>query len=219
VKTNRLMTLAVGSAAAIAGIAGPATTALAADAPATPNVVAQSAEKSLGVDFQLQETGYYCAPAATRVALTAQQHTMPQDQVATKLGTTHDGTASITQVTDTLNHELGDNPDSAYTTVELPNPDTDEAATAKFKADVVNAIDHGKVVVANIVGTATDTDGDEHTYAGGHYIPIVGYTNNGDTVQIADSAGKADSSGDKTPNYQVNTTTMADWMATRGYTA
>ena len=213
---RRMLTLGLATAALTGGIAGPAlatdtttanTTATAAAAPAA---VTQAVEKSVEHQFQLQETGYYCAPAATRVALTAQQHNLNQDTVADKLATTTDGTDSITQVTDTLNTELGT---TAYTTVELPNPDTTDEQTTTFKADVTAALDAGEIVVANIVGTATDTNGEAHTYAGGHYIPIVGYTDNGDTLMIADTSGKG------TAHYQIATTDMADWMATRGYTA
>lgn len=75
-------------------------------------------------------------------------------------------------------------------------------------------IDRGYPIVANVVGSAIDTDGDWHTYSGGHYLTIVGYSNNGWTVKLADSA---DANGYGW--YWMDTTRMAHWIAARGYLA
>jgi hypothetical protein len=66
-------------------------------------------------------------------------------------------------------------------------------------------------VVANVAGTATDTKGTSHSYGGGHYIAVHGYRDNGRQVEIADSANP------KTAHYWIDTTDLAHWMATRGY--
>ncbi|MER5334937.1 C39 family peptidase, partial [Micromonospora sp. NPDC002717] len=79
--------------------------------------------------------------------------------------------------------------------------------------DVRKAVDDGRAVVANIAGTATDTDGGVHSFEGGHYISVVGYRDNGQTVKIADSANPAQAS------YWITTEALADWIATRGYAA
>ncbi|WP_392390786.1 C39 family peptidase [Micromonospora aurantiaca (nom. illeg.)] len=68
-------------------------------------------------------------------------------------------------------------------------------------------------LVANIVGSATDTDGGWHSFPGGHYIAVVGYKDDGRTVRIADSANPA------TASYWMTTIDLANWMATRGYSA
>ena len=83
----------------------------------------------------------------------------------------------------------------------------------RLQADVVTAITDGRGVVANIVGDATDTDGGWHSYPGGHYIAVVGYKDDGRTVRIADSANAA------YPSYWITTIDLANWMATRGYSA
>ena len=75
--------------------------------------------------------------------------------------------------------------------------------------DIVRTVDDGRAVVANIAGTATDTDGTTHSFEGGHYISVVGYRDNGETVTIADSADPAQAS------YRMNIDTLADWIATR----
>src|SRR5262249_56406441 len=95
--------------AAAAGAAR-APAARAAPAPAAPKA------KALNHSFQLQSTGWYCGPSATRVALSAQGKTFTQDQVATMLGTTQDGTPSANDVTRVLNAQLGA---GKYHTVEI----------------------------------------------------------------------------------------------------
>jgi Peptidase_C39 like family len=200
---KNITVLGLATAGFLAAVAGPASAAHAADTPPP--------AKELAADFQLQENGYYCGPSATRVALSAQGKTYTQDQVAQKLGTTRDGTDSINQVTSALNAELG--PDR-YHSVTIAGAKATDAQIAQLKTDVVTALNTGKPVVANIAGVVTDDDGQTHSYKGGHYLPVVGYANNGDTVKIADSY---DSDGN--PYYTIGTDKLAKWIATRGYAA
>jgi hypothetical protein len=215
----------------IAGIAGPASAASAAPATApvahTVSSAASSAPaaanpapgapapvpsaKALHHSFQLQSTAWNCGPSATRVALSAQGKTFTQDQVAKMLGTTQDGTPSAKDVTRVLNAQLGAN---KYHTVEISAAKASPAQVAKLKSDVVGALNQGKPVVANIAGTVTDDNGDVHSYEGGHYLPIVGYSHGGATVKIADSADTVGS-----PYYDISTDKVANWVATRGYAA
>ena len=231
-------TLALAGLAAtgfIAGIAGPAHAASAAPAtapvahavtvpasapasaahaaaPAKPGAPAPvPTAKALHHDFQLQSTGWWCGPSATRVALSAQGKTFTQAQVAKMLGTTQDGTPSANDATRVLNQQLGKD---KYHTVEISGAKASKAQVDKLKADVVSAINAGKPVVANIAGTMTDDNGDVHSYEGGHYLPIVGYSNGGATVKIADSADTVGS-----PYYDISTDKVANWIATRGYAA
>jgi YD repeat-containing protein len=73
---------------------------------------------------------------------------------------------------------------------------------------------HGDPVVANIVGTVSDTIGEVHSYNGGHYLTITGYTQDGRLISITDPADRVGGN-----EYQVPLDRMADWMATRGYSA
>ena len=226
-------TLALAGLAAtgfIAGVAGPASAASAAPAtaPVAHSVSTVSAAhaapvgkpgapaplpsaKALHHDFQLQSTGWWCGPSATRVALSAQGKTFTQGQVAKMLGTTEDGTPSAKDVTRVLNQQLGQ---GKYHMVEISGAKASKAQVDQLKADVVAAINAGKPVVANIAGTVTDDNGDVHSYEGGHYLPIVGYSNGGATVKIADSADTVGS-----PYYDISTDKVANWIATRGYAA
>jgi len=184
----------------------------AAPAPGKPGAPAPvPTAKALHHDFQLQSTGWWCGPSATRVALSAQGKTFTQAQVAKMLGTTQDGTPSANDATRVLNQQLGK---GKYHTVEISGAKASKAQVDKLKADVVAAINAGKPVVANIAGTMTDDNGDVHSYEGGHYLPIVGYSNGGATVKIADSADTVGS-----PYYDISTDKVANWIATRGYAA
>jgi hypothetical protein len=200
---KNITVLGLATAGFLAAVAGPASAAHAAEVP--PPAL------ELAHDFQLQENGYYCGPSATRVALSAQGKTLTQDQVAQKLGTTPNGTDSINQVTDALNSELGA---GRYHSVTIAGPKATPEQVAQLKADVVTSLSAGKPIVANIAGVVTDEDGQVHSYKGGHYLPVIGYAGNGDTVRIADSY---DSDGNA--HYTITTDQLANWTATRGYSA
>ncbi len=183
-----------------------------ADAPAAPAAltpVAQPAkEKALQYDFALQPNYYYCGPASTRIVLTVLGQYHPFDTLAAELGTTTDGTPSAFDIARVLNQNLGGN---VYHVVEIPG----QAATAgqidKLKYDVVGAITSDHAIVANISGSAVDVSGHTHSYSG-HYVAIVGYGHNGNTVKIADPADPKGSG-----SYWMSTVDAANWIATRGY--
>ncbi|MEU1607334.1 C39 family peptidase, partial [Micromonospora matsumotoense] len=101
----------------------------------------------------------------------------------------------------------------AYESTEIRSTKADTKQTDELRADIVRTVDDGRAVVANIAGTATDTDGNTHSFEGGHYISIVGYRDNGKTVTIADSANP------DTAAYRISVDNLADWIATRGYTS
>ncbi|KOX02213.1 phytochelatin synthase, partial [Micromonospora sp. NRRL B-16802] len=131
------------------------------------------------------------------------------DAMAKEMGTTEAGTNSINDITPVLNKETGKN--NAYRSVEISTPAADDKQTDKLRQDIVKTVDDGRAVVANIAGTTTDTDGNTHSFEGGHYISVVGYTDNGNTVTIADSANP------NTASYDITVEHLADWIATRGY--
>ncbi len=172
---------------------------------------APAASKIASYDPALQPNGYYCGPAATRVALTGLGQAPSFDEIAGKLGTTPNGTNSINEVTRVLNDYTGG---GKYQSVEIPGSKATPEQTEKLRTDVVTAINSGEPVVANIAGTVTDTAGEAHSYKGGHYLTITGYTNDGHLVSITDSWDKKGSN-----EYQLPVDTMANWTATRGYTS
>ncbi|SDI15626.1 Peptidase_C39 like family protein [Actinokineospora alba] len=167
--------------------------------------------KVLSYQFQWQENYYFCGPAATRMALTSRGIYHSQSFIAGRLGTTTNGTNSAADTTRVLNN-LGNT--WFYETKWIPGQSATQAEINRLQWDVVYDIDRGYPIVANVVGSAMDTDGDWHTYSGGHYLTIIGYGNNGWTVKLADSA---DANGYGW--YWMDTTRMAHWIAARGYSA
>jgi hypothetical protein len=93
---------------------------------------------TLAVDYQVQETGYWCGPAATRIALSARVAPPSQAELAAQLGTTEAGTDHISQVTDVLNANLGT---GWYETKEMPNDPPTQAERDLLWSDVVLDID------------------------------------------------------------------------------
>ncbi|NJC11278.1 5-hydroxyisourate hydrolase-like protein (transthyretin family) [Micromonospora profundi] len=199
---------AAGLAVTGGAIAGPITTAYAADAKPT-GQTQNKGERHLDVRYEAQPNFYYCGPAAARNALSVQGKNISVDAMAKEMGTTEAGTNSINDITPVLNKETGKN--NAYRSVEISTPAADDKQTDKLRTDIVRTVDDGRAVVANIAGTTTDTDGNTHSFEGGHYISVVGYTDNGNTVTIADSADP------NTASYDITVEHLADWIATRGY--
>jgi hypothetical protein len=197
----------------VPGRAAPPSTPPPSAQPSNPDVKptpAPPAEKVLDYTYEGQPNGYYCGPAATRIALTARKLFPSQDDVANRLNTTVNGTDSSNDTTRVLNDLIKTD---FYRTREIPNGEATPAEMDRLQADAVHAISNGYAIVANIAGETTDTDGGWHSYPGGHYVTIVGYQDSGRQVKIADPANPSVSS------YWMTTIDMANWMATRGYSA
>ena len=159
----------------------------------------------------LQPNGWYCGPAATRIALSAHGILPSFDDLAAALGTTRRGTASIFEVTRVLNSIYQW---ERYESVEISGNRATGKQVKKLRSDVVRTINAGDIVVANIIGTVYDTRGERHSYPGGHYVTITGYSDSGATVTVTDPADRVGSN-----EYQLPVGVMADWIASRGYTA
>ncbi|MFG2042798.1 C39 family peptidase [Dactylosporangium sp. NPDC048998] len=190
------------------------TTADPTTAPPSPSAAASTAppqQKDLPYQFAWQENYYFCGPAATRIALTARGLSPSQSQVAQSLGTTVNGTNSADDTTRALNSYTGT---SFYKSHFITGQTATPAEAEQLKESVLNAIGQGFAVVANIAGSTVDDAGNGHSYSGGHYLTIVGYSDGGQTVKIADPA---DAQG--VGSYTLSTAKMADWIAQRGYSA
>ncbi|MFG3582144.1 C39 family peptidase [Micromonospora chersina] len=208
---NTVLT-AAGIAATTVGIAGPAIAAQATPAEKTAQVSTDRkghGERELDVRYEAQPNFYYCGPAATRNALSVLGKNIDVDAMAKEMGTTENGTNSINDITPVLNKETGKH----YRSVEIKDGKADDKQTDTLRADIVRTVDDGRAVVANIAGTTTDTDGNTHSFEGGHYISVVGYRDDGKTVTIADSADP------NMASYRISVDNLADWIATRGYSA
>ncbi|MEV6515760.1 C39 family peptidase [Micromonospora chalcea] len=206
---------AAGVAATAGGIAGPAIAAHAAPTTGTTSVVADRksghGERELDVRYEAQPNFYFCGPAAARNALSVQGKNIDVHAMAKEMGTTEAGTNSINDITPILNKETGKD---VYKSTEIPvDKARDRDKVDKLRADVVKTVDDGRAVVANIAGTATDTDGNTHSFEGGHYISVVGYRDGGKIVTIADSANPTQAS------YRMDVDELARWIASRGYSS
>lgn len=211
----RRVALGLAALGAIVGLATPTVASAATPTDAQSTTMAAPAKPDAaqlgGYDPALQPNAYYCGPAATRIALSVHGHRPSFDELASALGTTPAGTASIFEVTRVLNSVYGD---QRYESVELPRKGATGAQVKKLRADVMNAITAGDAVVANIIGTITDTAGEIHSYNGGHYVTITGYSDGGRTLTVTDPADRIGSN-----EYQVPLPVMADWISSRGYAA
>ncbi|SBT51250.1 C39 family peptidase [Micromonospora auratinigra] len=196
-------------------VAGPAVAAYAAPAHAAP-VTADKADKTgkgkgerrAGYEYEAQPNFYYCGPASTRIALSAEGKEVSQDELARKLGTTENGTDSAIDITRVLNEYTG----GKYRTTEIRDDVATREQVERLRADVKAAVDADRPVVANILGGAKDVDGVEHSYPG-HYLTVVEYKDDGNTVLIADPASPNE------PEYWMDVTELANWIAGRGYSS
>jgi hypothetical protein len=166
--------------------------------------------KVLDYDYQAQTDYWNCGPAAVRNALSATGIETTQDAMAGPLNAGVNGTNSAEDTTRGLNQMVKGSP---YRTHMIPGQAATPAQMDQLQADLVNAISNGRGVVVNIAGSATDTNGGWHSFPGGHYIAVVGYKDDGRSALIADSADPS------LPSYWVTTIDLANWAATRGYSA
>jgi hypothetical protein len=168
-----------------------------------------AAQKVASYNGALQPNGYYCGPAATRIALSAHGITPSFDDLATDLGTTPSGTNSINDITRVLNKNYGY---ERYRSVEISDQNASAEEVERLRTDAVTTINEGDAVVANIAGTVTDTIGERHSYEGGHYLTVTGYADGGRVMTITDPADRAGSN-----EYQLPIGELANWVGSRGY--
>ncbi|RZS31132.1 peptidase C39-like protein [Herbihabitans rhizosphaerae] len=187
--------------------AAPALTQVASAAPVQPRGTV-----TLKVDYQVQETGYWCGPAATRIALSARVGPPSQATLAEQLGTTQNGTDWIGQVTGVLNQNLGN---GYYETKEMPNDPPSQQQKELLWNDIVLDINNNYPIVANIVAPPGNQPPgyppDQTIY---HYFTIIGYDDVNRTVQIADPASF---SGNQI--YWLTFDQLASLIPPKGYSA
>ena len=139
----------------------------------------------LGVRYEVQQTGYWCGPTATDIALSARMSPPGQASLANQLGTTTNGTDWIGQVTNVLNANLHA---TWYTTRELPNDPPTPAQRDRLWADLVRGVDDGFPLVANIVAPPGNHPPGYPNRTIYHYFSVVGYNPDTREAYIADPA-------------------------------
>lgn len=164
------------------------------------------------IQYEVQKTSFWCGPAATRIALSAQPVVVPtQRELATDLQTDEDGTDWIGQVTEVLNKRLGPN---RYKTVELLlDPPTAPQKEQLWK-DIVYSIDHNYPVVTNIWAPANNHPPGYPDRLVKHYFTVIGYDAETSRVFIADPASF---SGQQ--QYWLSFAQLATLIPPKGYSA
>lgn len=185
--------------------------AAAAAKPVPPLGYSAQGLRTLNIDFQYQQTGYWCGPAATRIALSARISPPSQQQLANELPTDENGTDWIGQVTRVLNNHLGT---GWYETKEMPNDPPTQAQRDLLWRDVLLDIDNNYAIVANIVAPANNHPPGYPNYTIWHYFTVIGYDTSDMTVLIADPAGFA-----PTATYWLTFNQLATLIPPKGYSA
>ncbi|MCX4547297.1 C39 family peptidase [Streptomyces sp. NBC_01387] len=164
-----------------------------------------------GYQFQTEPygmNGAWCGPAATRLAITAQGKYPSVSTLASeeRAGGSRSGagTATIGLVTTSLNKHIGRNFYQNKTSKSLTT----------LKRDLRYDFTHGYVIVANVKGSAKDTQGRTRRYSGGHYLDVVGYYNDASRVTIEDIAyPRTPSSGSGYHRrYNMTTANLLNWI-------
>ncbi|MFD1048285.1 C39 family peptidase [Kibdelosporangium lantanae] len=171
-----------------------------------------SIQAVLNIQYQVQQTGYWCGPAATRIAISARTGNVPsQATLAAQLGTTTNGTDYIGQVTGVLNSDLGT---GWYETKNMPNDPPTQAQRDLLWRDVVLDINNGWAIVANIVAPANNHPPGYPNYTIYHYFTVIGYDSSDMTVKIADPANFGGNS-----IYWITFNQLATLIPPKGYSA
>ncbi|MGH3728080.1 MAG: C39 family peptidase [Micromonosporaceae bacterium] len=217
-------TFTLGTALVIAALGLTATVATAQQVNAQGTDSPASVERSdvttsgvLDVAWEQQVTGYFCGPAATRMALKAQTSSPPgQWDLASMMGTDQNGTDHVGLVADAMNSVLG----SSYYEDKYLDYSPTQAQRDLFTQDVIYDIDRGYAIVANIwVAAGGPRPPGYPSGAVFHYVTIIGYDNGGDRVLIADPAAGIGGFENVESKYWLDTYTMGTLIGGKGYAA
>jgi hypothetical protein len=194
---------------------------------ARPDDMAQAppTKKTLNFVWEGEQQYYMCGPSAARMALSTREANLPtQDELASYMGTTTNGTDYIGLVRGALNHYLNI---TSYEETDLPDDPPSAAQQDALKKQLVASIDAGYGLVANVVsGWRPSFYPQSGTIY--HYIALVGYDAGGDKVLVADPAatgcgdgacGSPSSGFYNVPkSYWINTSDLGVWITPKGYT-
>ena len=141
-----------------------------------------------------QDTGYWCGPATVQNILAGLNIKSDEAQLAREMGTTVNGTNSISQLEKVLDSRV---PAARYTSVYPKGRPAAERRT-QFWWDIVRSIDNGFPVAVNIVAPAgkylkgvKGSPSPNVTFESWHYIEVAGWSDEGrdgrTSVYIVDS--------------------------------
>jgi len=173
-------------------------------------------QKVLDYDHNVvpQETYWDCGPASTQVVLNSRGIIASEQDLIRQIGTTEDGTGDVDWIVGVLNQYVG----GGYETNHMPNdpPEQDEK-DALWNA-IVDSIDEGFGMVANIVAPPSNyprgvLGSESPAYAGGtvyHYIALMGYDSDAHAIWVADS-------GFRPYGYWIDFEQLATLIPPKGY--
>jgi len=181
-----------------------------------PSSLPRPSMRVLDIEWQGQQTYYWCGPGSTRMAISTRlTHPPSQQELATLLGTTTDGTDNIGLVAGALNRYLSVN---FYQSKDMNDPPT-AAQQDGLKHDILVRIgDQGFPLVANVISGWRPPGYPSGTIY--HYVAIVGYDQDGDRALIADPAGDGagGSSWTAVPRtYWISIVDLGIWIGGKGY--
>lgn len=161
--------------------------------------------------YSPQETGYFCGPGSTQIALTALGIQMGEWDLANMIGTNINGTGWIGQITAALNQITG----RGYVTREIQNDPPTRMQIDLLWDDVVMSINGGNPMVGNIVAPPGNQPpgypANEKIY---HYLCIMGYDDDTRSVFISDPANFSGIG-----EYWLTVEKLASLIAEKGYCA
>lgn len=158
-----------------------------------------------------QETGYFCGPGSTQIALTALGIDAGEWDLAKELGTDIDGTDWIGQITQVLKRRSG----RPYITREIPNDPPRPIQVDLLWDDIVKSINGGNALVANIVAPpGNQPPGYPSWQTIYHYICLTGYDENGRRVHVSDPANFSGIG-----EYWLSVEKLASLISPKGYSA
>ncbi|MFO0655566.1 MAG: C39 family peptidase [Polyangia bacterium] len=173
-------------------------------------------QKILSYNYQVQQTGYWCGPASTRIALSVRMASPPtQAQLAGQLGTTTAGTNHIGLVTSVLNADLRT---TYYENKWMPNDPPTTAQRDLLWRDITYDIARNYALVANIVAPASNHPPCYPNYTIYHYVAVVGYKVDSAGNRWALIADPANFCGDAKP-YWLTFNQLATLIPPKGYSA
>lgn len=172
------------------------------------------------IDFRWwgQPNGYWCGPASTQMVLGTRMETPPSQQtLATFMGTTTNGTDHIGLPASALNKWL--TPPNPYR-ARLIDGNPTQAQRDLLRKDILARVGSGWPIVANVVsGWRPPGYPTGQIY---HYVAIMGYSDGGSRVLIADPAAEG-SAGPRWSNvprtYWVTIENLGTWIGGKGYAA
>ncbi|WP_371614398.1 C39 family peptidase [Streptomyces sp. NBC_00454] len=178
----------------------------------------------IGRSWYPQENGNYCAPASVQMALQSRLGYTPHSQstYAWYMGTDDDGTDDAGRVARELNRS-GNTGWYEYKTI---NWDPTQAQRNLFKYDVMYDIDRGYPMVVNLWipagynGAPPNYPNQNRTIL--HYVTVVGYANNGDTVYVYDPAAEGAGGagwGNVPRQWTMSTYDLETLIGGKGYAA